>query len=67
MPDKPESYEKVMKDFESTIMPGMVHWNHPDFYAYFGSGNGYPSILADMLSDGVSAIGFSWVSCENSK
>ena len=64
MPTKPESFQEVMKDIESKIMPGVVHWNHPNFFAYFGSGNSYPSILGDMLSDGIAAIGFSWVSSQ---
>lgn len=40
----------------------MTHWQHPRFHAYFPSGNSFPSILGDMLSDGIGAIGFSWVS-----
>jgi len=40
----------------------VTHWQHPRFHAYFPSGNSFPSILGDMLSDGIGAIGFSWVS-----
>lgn len=61
MPDKAESFEHVMKDFEDKIMPGVLHWNHPNFFAYFGNGNAYPSVLADMLGSGIGAVGFSWV------
>lgn len=43
-------------------MPGVVHWNHPRFFAYFPSGNSYPSVLGDMLSSAIGSIGFSWVS-----
>ena len=43
-------------------MPGVVHWNHPKFFAYFPSGNSFPSILGDMLSSAIGSIGFSWVS-----
>lgn len=62
MPKKAESYKDVMDDFEKKIMPGVLHWNHPNFFAYFGAGNAYPSVLGDMLSSGIAAIGFSWVS-----
>jgi glutamate/tyrosine decarboxylase-like PLP-dependent enzyme len=62
IPEKPESYADVMDDFEKKIMPGILHWNHPNFFAYFGAGNAYPSLLGDMLSSGIAAIGFSWVS-----
>lgn len=61
MPQKSETYTEVMEDFESKIMPGILHWNHPNFFAYFGAGNAYPSVLGDMLSSGIAAIGFSWV------
>ena len=38
----------------------VTHWQHPRFHAYFPSGNSYPSILGDMLSDAIGCIGFSW-------
>ncbi|KAJ8972567.1 hypothetical protein NQ317_017917, partial [Molorchus minor] len=41
-------------------MPGVTHWQHPRFHAYFPSGNSFPSILGDMLSDAIGCIGFSW-------
>lgn len=60
-PQYPESWDEVMCDVEKKIMPGLTHWQHPRFHAYFPSGNGYPSILGDMLSAGIGCIGFSWV------
>lgn len=59
-PTEPESWEKIMDDVDKNIMPGITHWQHPRFHAYFPSGNSYPSILADMLSDAIGCIGFSW-------
>lgn len=44
-------------------MPGVLHWNHPNFFAYFPSGNSFPSIIGDMLSSAIGSIGFSWASC----
>lgn len=61
-PFEPEAWETIMEDVESKIMPGVTHWQHPRFHAYFPSGNSFPSILGDMLSDGIGCIGFSWVS-----
>lgn len=61
MPEKAEKFQDLMTDFEYKIMPGIVHWNHPNFFAHFGSGNAYPSILAEMLSSAIAANGFSWV------
>jgi aromatic-L-amino-acid decarboxylase len=59
-PFKPEKWDQIMEDVEKYIMPGVTHWQHPRFHAYFPAGNAYPSILADMLSDAVGCIGFSW-------
>lgn len=60
-PQYPESWDDVMKDVENKIMPGVTHWQHPRFHAYFPSGNAYPSVLGDMLSSSIGCIGFSWV------
>ncbi|UJR28998.1 hypothetical protein I4U23_010216 [Adineta vaga] len=59
-PEKGEAWEDIMKDVERTIMPGITHWQHPRFHAYFPAGNSYPSILAEMLSSGLGVLGFSW-------
>ncbi|XP_046992910.1 aromatic-L-amino-acid decarboxylase-like [Schistocerca americana] len=61
-PQEPEDWENIMRDVDSKIMPGVTHWQHPRFHAYFPSGNSYPSILGDMLSDAIGCIGFSWAS-----
>ena len=59
-PQEGEEWEKIMSDVESKIMPGVTHWQHPQFHAFFPSGNSFPSILGDMLSDGLGSIGVSW-------
>ncbi|XP_029445586.1 aromatic-L-amino-acid decarboxylase [Rhinatrema bivittatum] len=59
-PVEPEKFEDVMKDVERVIMPGVTHWHSPYFFAYFPTGNSFPSFLADMLSDAIGCIGFSW-------
>ncbi|VVD03551.1 unnamed protein product [Leptidea sinapis] len=59
-PVYPEPWDDVMRDIEKKIMPGVTHWQHPRFHAYFPAGNGYPSILGDMLSSGIGCVGFSW-------
>lgn len=60
---EPESFSTVLDDFVKKIIPGMVHWTHKDFFAYYGAGVAYPSVLADFLAAGVSTVGFSWASC----
>ena len=52
-PEQPEGMEAIMADFETIVMPGLTHWQHPRFFAYFPANAAPPSILAEML---VSAI-----------
>ncbi|XP_070560020.1 LOW QUALITY PROTEIN: aromatic-L-amino-acid decarboxylase-like [Ptychodera flava] len=59
-PRRGEKWESIFADIERTIMPGITHWQHPRFHAYFPAGNSYPSILGDMLSDAIGCVGFSW-------
>lgn len=42
-------------------MPGITHWQSPHFHAYFPANVSYPSMLADLLSDAIGCIGFSWI------
>ena len=59
-PDEGECWQDVFQDVEKIIMPGVTHWHSPNFHAYFAAANSYPSIVADMLSDAIGNIGFSW-------
>ncbi|XP_033627723.1 aromatic-L-amino-acid decarboxylase-like [Asterias rubens] len=61
-PQYPDKWQDVMQDIERVIMPGVTHWHSPHFHAYFAAGNSYAAILADMLSDAIGCIGFSWIS-----
>uniref|UniRef100_A0A914GUS3 Aromatic-L-amino-acid decarboxylase n=1 Tax=Globodera rostochiensis TaxID=31243 RepID=A0A914GUS3_GLORO len=62
-PQQSETFDQILQDFEAFIMPGVTHWQHPRFHAYFPAGNSFPSILADMLSDALGCMGFSWAAC----
>lgn len=62
-PQTPEKWDQVYKDIERVVMPGVTHWHHPHFYAYFPTANSYPALLADILSDTIACIGFTWASC----
>ena len=48
-PTLPESLDEVLDDFERLIVPGVTHWNHPGFFAYFSISASAPGILAEML------------------
>ncbi len=60
-PEKPESFDQIMEDFKEIIVPGMTHWQHPSFFAYFPANNSEPSILAEMLMSTLGAQCMSWI------
>jgi aromatic-L-amino-acid/L-tryptophan decarboxylase len=43
------------------IVPGLTHWQHPNFFAYFPANSSYPSVLGELLSAGLGVQGMSWV------
>ena len=45
-----ESLETIFSDFESKIVPGITHWNHPAFFGYFATSSSVPGILAELLT-----------------
>jgi aromatic-L-amino-acid/L-tryptophan decarboxylase len=53
-PQQPESFDSLMKDFDEIIMPGISHWQNPNFFAYFPANTSPASILAEMI---VSTLG----------
>ena len=59
-PDMPEAFEQIMQDFERLIVPGLTHWGHPGFLAYFPANSSPPSILAEMLTATIGAQCMSW-------
>jgi aromatic-L-amino-acid/L-tryptophan decarboxylase len=59
-PDAPEPFERVFGDFRSIIVPGMTHWQHPSFFAYFPANNSPSSVLAEMLTSTLGAQCMSW-------
>ncbi len=55
-----ESFQEMMNDVENLIMPGVTHWQSPNFFAYFPSNNSFPSILGELLSAGLGVQGMLW-------
>jgi len=60
-PDHGEPFDAILKDFESIIVPGMTHWQHPSFFAYFPANSSPPSLYAEMLTAALGAQCMSWV------
>lgn len=59
-PAKGESFLAILADIEKLILPGITHWQSPNFYAYFPSNASGPAILGDLLSSGLGVQGMLW-------
>jgi len=55
-----EAFADIFRDFQQVIMPGMTHWQHPAFYAYFPANSSPPSVLAEMLTATLGAQCMIW-------
>ena len=60
-PEHGEAWEDIQQDIERTIMPGVTHWQHPKFMAFFPATTSYPSMLGEMWSSALSSPAFNWI------
>ncbi|THU56229.1 hypothetical protein C4D60_Mb11t15090 [Musa balbisiana] len=60
-PNDPECLQDVFDDILQKIIPGITHWQSPDYFAYFPSNSSTAGFLGEMLSAGFNIVGFSWV------
>jgi aromatic-L-amino-acid decarboxylase len=61
-PDAPESFDAIFADLEKIVLPGLSHWQSPDFFGYFPSNGLLSSVLGDYASTGLGVLGLSWQS-----
>lgn len=59
-PEHPQDMEDVFRDFENIVMPGITHWQHPRFFAYFNSNAAAPSVLAEFLTSAIAPQCMLW-------
>jgi aromatic-L-amino-acid decarboxylase len=59
-PEHPEPMARIFADFERDVLPGMTHWQHPSFFAYFPANSSPPSLLAEMLTATLGAQCMLW-------
>jgi aromatic-L-amino-acid decarboxylase len=59
-PEQGEPFDRIFDDFERIVVPGITHWNHPGFFAYFGITGSGPGVLAELLSAALNAQGMLW-------
>ncbi len=55
-----EPFDQILNDVEKMILPGVTHWQSPNFFAFFPSNSSGPSILGDLLSSGLGVQGMLW-------
>ena len=59
-PQRGESFDAILADVEKLILPGITHWQSPNFFAFFPANNSGPSILGELLSAGLGVQGMLW-------
>ena len=59
-PEKGESMDAILADFRKLIVPGITHWNHPRFFAYFSISASGPGILGEMLAAALNVNHMLW-------
>jgi aromatic-L-amino-acid decarboxylase len=55
-----ESFDQIFSDFERILLPGITHWNHPGFFAYFAITGSAPGVLAEFLSAALNVQAMLW-------
>lgn len=60
-PRQGESFDAIFADFRETIVPGITHWGHPGWFAYFPANASPPSMLGEFLTAGLAAQCMSWI------
>ncbi len=59
-PERPEPFSAVLRDLDEVLLPGITHWNHPRFFAYFAITGSEPGILAELLSAALNVNAMLW-------
>jgi aromatic-L-amino-acid/L-tryptophan decarboxylase len=59
-PDRGEPLGDILRDFETQIVPGITHWNHPGFFGYFATSSSVPGIIAELLVSALDVKAMLW-------
>jgi aromatic-L-amino-acid decarboxylase len=60
MPESGEGFPEMLRDFEDLLIPGVTHWNHPGFFAYFSITGSAPGVLGEMLASALNINAMVW-------
>jgi aromatic-L-amino-acid decarboxylase len=59
-PDEAEPFSAVLRDLDEVLLPGITHWQHPRFFAYFATSASEPAILAELLAATLNSVEILW-------
>jgi aromatic-L-amino-acid/L-tryptophan decarboxylase len=60
-PEQGESFDALLRDLDEIILPGITHWNHPRFFAWFSNTGSEPGILAELLIAALNVNNMTWL------
>lgn len=59
-PEEAEPFSAVLRDLDEILLPGMTHWQHPRYFAYFATSSSEPAILAELLAATLNSVAILW-------
>ena len=59
-PEEPEPFAAVLRDLDELLLPGVTHWQHPRYFAYFATSASEPAILAELLAATLNSVAILW-------
>ena len=59
-PEDPEPFKAVLRDLDEVLLPGVTHWQHPRYFAYFATSSSEPAILAELLAATLNSVAILW-------
>ncbi len=59
-PEDPEPFDALLRDVRETVLPGLTHWQSPNFFAYFPANSSPPAVLGELLAAGLGVNGMLW-------
>ncbi|MBV9797916.1 MAG: hypothetical protein JO039_07725 [Solirubrobacterales bacterium] len=59
-PEEPEPFSNILSDLDEVLLPGITHWQHPRYFAYFATSSAEPAILAELLAAALNSIAILW-------
>ena len=60
-PEAPEPFAAMLRDLDQVLMPGITHWNHPRFFAWFANTGSEPGVLAELLTAALNVNAMTWL------